>query len=261
MSRVVGLALLLLLVCPWIAAADDGAAKRPVVVVAAADDEYETARTVPAFLAREFGDRLDVRVVAVSDLKDPAKRYDLAGLPEALKTADLLVVCARRTPLPKAQLDSVRAYVAAGKPVVGIRVACHAFHIRNKPAPEGLTDWPTFDPEVIGGHYDNHYGVGPVTTVTLAPGAQEDAILKGVEVTGWTSPGSLYRVSPLESGTRPLLMGTIPGQAAEPVAWTYQRKDGGKTFFTSLGHPADFEQASFVRMLKNAVEWALVPRG
>jgi type 1 glutamine amidotransferase len=257
MSRLSALALLL--VCPLLAAADDP--RRPIVVVAAADDEYETARTVPAFLAREFANRLDVRLVEVADLKDPARRYNLPGLPEALKTADLLIVCIRRTPLPKPQLDAVRAYVASGKPVVGVRVACHAFHIRNKPAPEGLTDWPTFDPEVLGGHYDDHYEVGPVTTLAVAPGAQDVAILKGVDESGWTSSASLYRVSPLEPGTQPLLIGSIPGKPAEPVAWTFVRKDGGKSFFTSLGHPSDFDHPSFVRMLKNSVEWAITPPG
>ena len=44
----------------------------------------------------------------------------------------------RRRPLPADQLALLKAHVAAGKPVLGIRTASHAFHLRNKPAPEGL---------------------------------------------------------------------------------------------------------------------------
>jgi type 1 glutamine amidotransferase len=42
----------------------------------------------------------------------------------------------------------------------------------------------------------------------------------------------------------------------QPVAWTYQRPDGGRSFYTSLGHPADFEDPSFRRLLLNATYWA-----
>jgi len=36
-----------------------------------------------------------------------------------------------RMSLPKDELDLIRNYVAAGKPVIGIRTASHAFHLRN----------------------------------------------------------------------------------------------------------------------------------
>jgi type 1 glutamine amidotransferase len=52
-------------------------------------------------------------------------------------------------------------------------------------------------------------------------------------------------------------MGHCEGQTPdEPVAWTrlYQ---GGRVFYTSLGHPGDFELQPFRRMLLHAVFWAL----
>ena len=54
----------------------------------------------------------------------------------------------------------------------------------------------------------------------------------------------------------PLLLGSWSDKPVEPVAWTNTHK-GGRIFFTSLGHPRDFENASFRKMLCNAVLWAL----
>ena len=67
--------------------------------------------------------------------------------------------------------------------------------------------------------------------------------------------GSLYKVSPLQPTATPLLIGSIPDTAAEPVAWLNQRKDGARTFYTSLGHVGDFEQPAFRQLLKNACAW------
>src|SRR5262249_43814915 len=74
--------------------------------------------------------------------------------------------------------------------------------------------------------------------------------------TPFTSQGSLYKVSPLGASAVPLLMGRIPGHAAEPVAWV-NRKAAARVFYTSLGHPGDFETPAFRRLLRNAVFWAL----
>ena len=49
----------------------------------------------------------------------------------------------------------------------------------------------------------------------------------------------------------------------QPVAWTKVHK-GAPVFFTTLGHPEDFEHASMRRLVVNAVLWALrrpVPEG
>ena len=50
-----------------------------------------------------------------------------------------------------------------------------------------------------------------------------------------------------------LMTGTIPDHT-EPVTWVREHK-GGRVFYTSLGHPDDFKDENFVRMLTNAVFW------
>jgi type 1 glutamine amidotransferase len=138
--------------------------------------------------------------------------------------------------------------------LIGLRTACHAFDTRGS-APQDYAEWPKFDPEVLGGNYNNHYGSGPKCTVTPASDAQGHAILAGVKLP-FTSDGSLYRVSPLASSTKPLLIGTIPDKEPEPVAWTNSYKQS-RVFFTSLGHADDFKHPAFRRLLLNAVFWAM----
>ena len=149
----------------------------------------------------------------------------------------------------------IRKYIDAGKPLVGIRTACHAFDTRGK-APAGHAEWKTFDPDVLGGHYTGHYPQRS-SPGDLARAERQDAhpIVRDVE-TPFISKGSLYKTSPLAAGTQALLVGTIPGQPPEPVAWIRMR-DRPRVFYTSLGHPGDFENPSFRRLLRNAVFWAL----
>jgi type 1 glutamine amidotransferase len=42
----------------------------------------------------------------------------------------------------------------------------------------------------------------------------------------------------------------------EPVAWTFTRRGGGRSFYTSLGHAKEFALADFQRVLCNAIYWA-----
>jgi hypothetical protein len=54
-------------------------------------------------------------------------------------------------------------------------------------------------------------------------------------------------VSPIADSAEVLMTGAIDGAPTEPVAWTFTRTDGGKSFYTSLGAKADFENPAFVR--------------
>ncbi len=150
----------------------------------------------------------------------------------------------------------IRKFVAAGKPIIGIRTASHAFSLRNQKPPQGYEAWETFDPDVIGGHYTGHHGDGPKTTVAVASGAEQHPILRGVDVSKFVGNGSLYQSAPLAKTATVLLTGSVPDKPAEPIAWTYTRKDGGRTFYTSLGHIDDFQQPAFRQLLVNAVKWA-----
>ena len=75
-------------------------------------------------------------------------------------------------------------------------------------------------------------------------------------VNSMSSQGSLYVVRPLGDKTTPILMGSIPDKESEPIAWTNTRANGGKSFYTSLGHIGNFDQPAFRQFLANAVYWA-----
>jgi|GEM_PF-3532474 len=77
-------------------------------------------------------------------------------------------------------------------------------------------------------------------------------ILRGVRP--FRSVGSLYKNTPLRSDTTRLLTGSTP-EATEPIAWVREH-NGGRVFYTSLGHPQDFRDENFQRMLVNALFWA-----
>jgi nicotinamidase-related amidase/type 1 glutamine amidotransferase len=223
---------------------------RPRAVFMIGEDEYKTETTLPAFAIKELEPR-GIRCTFV--IADPKKPDDFPGI-AALSDADLLVLSVRRRAPGAEQLAIVRKYIESGKPVVGIRTACHAFDARGK-RPEGHAEWPSFDPDVLGGHYTGHHAADSAPEITQVPGNPPRPIVRDV-VTPFVSQGSLYKVSPLASGTQPLLMGTIAGHPPEPVAWVNSR-GGARIFFTSLGHPSDFENVSFRTMLRNAVFWAL----
>jgi type 1 glutamine amidotransferase len=40
------------------------------------------------------------------------------------------------------------------------------------------------------------------------------------------------------------------------MVWLNKRRDGGQSFYTSLGHPDDFKQKEFRRLLRNALYWS-----
>lgn len=231
----------------------------PSIVLLIGEDEYKTWETLPEFAKTELEPR-GFRVTVI--LEDPKEKHHFPGIVEALAKADLLVLSTRRRLPPKDQLDAARTYLDAGKPLVGIRTACHAFAPplgnKSKPDPAAGESWPEFDPQVLGGHYTNHHGAGPNVTVTVAPGAEGAAILKDVDVGQLVGKGSLYKVSPLDPSCVPLLVGTIPEKPAEPVAWTHvYGANKARVFYTSLGHPDDFKEPAFRQLLLNGIIWAL----
>lgn len=225
---------------------------RPRVVIAIAEREYETRETLPAFARKVLE---EVQGFSVTILHaSPDDRNDIPALAEALEDADLLLVSVRRRALPRADLEAVRAHIAGGGALVGIRTASHAFDTRGK-HPEGHDEWRTFDPDVLGGSYHGHYGRGIETRVSLAPGAEGHPITRSLELPT-TSSSSLYRTSPLATDATPLLLGRIPDRDPEPVAWA-RTVGKARVFYTSLGGPDDFRNPQFVRLLRNGILWSL----
>ena len=225
--------------------------QRPHLVIIMAEQEYETDRTLPEFALSHLGKDFKVSYVFAND----RDRNDLPGL-EVLDEADVAFISVRRRVLPNAQMTLIRRFVAAGKPVIGIRTASHAFSLRKDPVPPGYADWTEFDHDILGGNYTGHHGVGPHVQVTVSAGAKQHPLLAGVNISRLYSHGSLYRANPLAPSAKPLLIGTVPNQQPEPVAWVNHPQSSGRVFYTSMGHPDDFKLLVFNQLLRNAVYWA-----
>jgi nicotinamidase-related amidase len=229
--------------------------RRPRVIILIAEPEYATDRTLPKFAADELGKDFRVSLV-FGNAGDAA----LPGL-EALANADALVVSVRRRALKPEQMKLIRDFVARGKPVLGIRTASHAFALHGAKPPAGLETWESWDADVFGGNYVGHHGKGDRVLIAVLLGSgPENPITKAlVPMLNNRDPlvgnGSLYRVRPLAASATPILIGLIPGEPGEPVAWTNQRSDGGKSFYTSLGHPDDFSEPAFRKLLVAALHW------
>lgn len=237
--------------------ADD---KRPHVAIVMGEEEYDTERTLPKFALEQLGEKFRVSLV----FANPRDRNDIPGV-EVLDEADLAIFSIRRRAPKEEQMAAIRRFFAAGKPLVALRTSSHAFHLKDRPPPAGRAVWPEFDREILGGFYQNHHGASKKVAVSLAEEAAQHPILSGVDVSRFADVGSLYRSAPLSPSATPLLIGTIDGAPPEPIAWTniyrIDTQSGtnaarGRVFYASIGGIRNFEDPQFVRMLRNAVEWA-----
>jgi sugar lactone lactonase YvrE/nicotinamidase-related amidase/type 1 glutamine amidotransferase len=225
--------------------------KRPHLVIVMAEREYETNKSLPKFALQHLGKRFRVTTVFGSD----RERNNIPGF-STIKEADAVLISVRRRVLPPADMQVLLDFVAAGKPVIGIRTASHAFSLGKTKPPEGYTDWPEFDAKVFGGSYHGHLGNSLASTIQV-DGQLLHPILRTVTKEPFLQGYSLYNVMPLANGTTVLATGKADEHPTEPVAWTYQRADGGRSFYTSLGHPKDFANLPFQQLLLNGIHWAV----
>lgn len=231
--------------------------KGPHIFFLIGEPEYDTKTTVPAFAKAE----LEPRGVqcTFSVLPDDSSN-DFPNI-EALKDADLLFISVRRHTPSQAVMAAIRAHIAAGKPVVGIRTASHAFALRDKNAkpPAGYADWPEFDHEILGGNYNNHYGRDLETWGKVVAAQVQHPVLAGIAPEEFKIASHLYKNPDLPSSDTQLLTARIAvdGKSeTQPIAWV-NTKDNRRVFYTSLGAPEDFQLPQFKKLLLNGVFWAL----
>jgi hypothetical protein len=176
-----------------------------IVIMTVEDpNNYESPRTMREFAEKELRP-LGHRVTIIDG--DKPQMHHFAGLVEALKDADLLVLFSRRRFPPKDQMAAIRAHLAAGKPLLGIRTANHAFLPKpNEVVDPSLSPWPEFTHEVLGGENTGYETKGLPYGVSIAPGAESSALVKGVNVANIQGYQSMYKVLPLAADATPVLM-------------------------------------------------------
>lgn len=198
--------------------------------------EYEPATSL-AQLRKHLEE--NYRVECTASLGGNGKKLDNL---DALKSADILVIFARRMNLPDEQMAIIRQHWEKGRPIVAMRTSSHAF----QPADNDI-----FDRKVLGGSYQ---GAGSYTAPFKAISVKEQAehpVLKGVKPI--TSKG-YYNNGKLADDAVVLQVVESEKKTAQPVTWTHAYK-GGRTVYTSMGVPEDFKDDGFRRLLINAIFW------
>lgn len=230
-----------------------------VIMAVEEPDNYDAVNSMRRFAATELKP-LGHRVTLVEG--DRPRKHHFAGLVEALRDADVLILFSRRRFPPKEQMAAIRAHLDAGRPLLGIRTANHAFIPRPREAiaDADLAPWPGFSQEVLGGQNTGYETKGLPYRVSVAPGAEASPLLQGVNAANILGHQSLYKVLPLASDATPLLIGTSETSTTppQPVAWTrLHGANRGRVFYTSLGAPEDMRIPDVRRLLLNALAWTL----
>lgn len=233
---------LLILVTTMLLASASAAqdASPPLKIHIIAGGEYDPVPSMTAFKAHlEDKYRVACTTSFYPGTGSPSKLENL----DSLKSADVLVLFARRMALREDQMKLIRAHWEAGKPIVGIRTACHAFQ---------KADNEIIDRKLFGGHYD----AGPASN-----GGYQTKPAKGQEAHPVLKDVGAIKAAKYAYGNGPLAESVVVLQIVDrikdrdfPVTWV-NTHNGGRYFYTSLGDPKDFEQESLKRLLVNAVFW------
>jgi len=258
------------------------------IVLIAGDEEYHSEESLPMLakiLATHHGFKTTVlfSIDPETGNIDPTYQNNIPGLSN-LASADLLIIATRFRELPDEQMKYVDEYLKAGKPVIGLRTATHAFNFGNKMknspyAKYGYSSkqagWEGgFGKQVLGETWIDHHGQhGKEGTRGLINGMsrrEKIPILNGVADI-WV-PSDVYAVNALAADAEVLVWGQVTqGMTKEstgswekeimPVAWTksYSIESGkkGKAFATTMGSSIDLLNEDLRRLLVNACYWAV----
>lgn len=264
----------------------EGPGKGKNIVFITGDEEYRSEEALPMLaqiLAKNYGFTCIV-LFSLDPSTGEIDAMNLNNIPglENLQKADLMVIFTRFRELPDNQMKYIDEYLKAGKPVIGLRTATHAFNYKkNLNGPYAKYDFKSkakgwedgFGKLVLGETWIDHHGHhGHEGTRGLINGIEQDAknpVLNGVKDI-WT-PTDVYTVRQLEGAT-PLIYGlSTSGMTAQspanleksimPVAWTrtYAVPGGkkGKAFATTMGASIDFLNEDLRRLLVNACFWGI----
>lgn len=273
---------------PWVVYDGfDGPGKGKQIVLISGDEEYrseEALSQLGKILAKHHGFKCTVLfAINPSDgTIDPINTSNIPGL-EALRTADLMIIATRFRNLPDDQMRYIVEYLDAGKPVIGLRTATHAFNI---PAGKTYSKYSFnskdkayeggFGRQVLGETWISHHGHHKFesTRGIVAPGMEKHPIVRGCEDI-W-GPTDVYTVRlPLPGDSQPLVLGQVlegmkptdkplvgkKNDPMMPVGWvkTYKGASGqtGRVFTTTMGAAVDLSSEGLRRLLVNAAYWCL----
>ncbi|WP_273567436.1 ThuA domain-containing protein [Maribacter halichondriae] len=204
------------------------------IVLVSGDEEYRSEEALPQLakiLSTHHGFKCTVLFA-----QDPAKpgivnaNYvkNIPGL-EALDSADMMVLFTRFRALPDEQMQHFDKYLKAGKPLVGIRTATHAFNFQKDSTSNfrhygnysqgDKTEWTDgFGRLVLGEKWHTHHGYHKhqSTRGVIAEDAGSHPIVNGIESGSIWGPTDVYGVRlPLPGDSQPIILGQVINRKSE----------------------------------------------
>ena len=255
----------------------EGPGKGKKIVLIAGDEEYRSEEALPMLakiLSQKHG--FDATVLFSVDPEkgyiDPNNQKNIPGT-EALAGADLLILSTRFRDLPAEQTKPLTAFLNAGKPVIGLRTATHAFAGEMEDGGWTYGDWQKggFGLKILGETWVAHHGAHKKEG---ARGVVEEAnadhpILRGV--TDVFAASDVYTVKHLTDNETILLRGAVTetldpaskpldgekNDPLQPFAWVreYTAPNGttkGRAFCTTAGAAVDLVSEDLRRLVVNA---------
>ena len=254
------------------------------IVLIAGDEEYRSEDSLPMLgkiLSRHHGFKCTVLFpVSPDGIIDPNAQASLSH-PEALDTADAIVMLIRFRKWPDETMKRFDAAMKRGVPVIALRTSTHAFKL---PASSAFKDYSTFGKRVLGEQWLTHWGKHKVeaTRGVVESANASHPVLRGVsDVFG---DSDVYEAAP-PADAKILLRGQVlagmkPDDAPAsyskkrvdgteqpvndpmmPVAWVRELKnESGKTqriVTTTMGAATDLTSEGLRRLVVNGVFWAL----
>ncbi len=263
--------------------AKPGAGAGKHLVFLTGDEEYRGEEGLP-MLAKILSQRHGFKCTVLFPL-DPNGTINpdnnaTVGNPEALATADGIVLALRFRQWPDAAMKHFADAVERGVPIIGLRTSTHAFLFPEN-HPGAYKHFNDFGRNVLGENWVSHWGANRrgATRGIVEPGVQNDPILRGVrEVFG---DSGVYETHPVR-GSRILLRGQVlkgmdpkdppdleqrrqrkaDGQEQGindpmmPIAWTRLNRNANGTtnrvFCTTMGAATDLANEGLRRLVVNA---------
>ncbi|HEY2589683.1 MAG TPA: hypothetical protein VGI81_28320 [Tepidisphaeraceae bacterium] len=210
---------------PWITfEGKEGRGKGKHIVLISGDEEYRSEEALPQ-LAKILADRHGFTCTVLFEVDPktgeiaPDQHNNIPGL-QALDTADLMIIQTRFRAPPDDQMKHIDDYLKAGKPVIGLRTATHAFagltgeyekYNYNYHGPDAA--WKDgFGRLVLGETWISHHGAhkSDSTRALFAPDAKGSPLLNGINDLEIWGPTDVYGVRlPLPGDSKVILLGQV----------------------------------------------------
>jgi hypothetical protein len=255
------------------------------IVLLAGDEEYRSEEAMPQLgkiLSQRHGFKCTVLFSVDADGTINPKAGGSLTHPEALDSADAIVMLLRFRHWPEETMKKFEAAMNRGVPIIGLRTSTHAFN--------GLAKGSAFDKwnygnkggfgrQVLGETWVDHWGKhkSEATRGIIEESAKGEPILRGVEdIFGTTD---VYEAHPAED-VKILLRGqSLTGMKPTdppadykrknqgindpmmPIAWTREYKNNAgkvnRILCTTMGAATDLENEGLRRLVVNGVYWGL----